>query len=40
MFSKKLKSPDMLCWLSLPVAEANDEGLKCFISVKVNISGL
>ena len=40
MFLKKLESPDMLCWLSLPVAEASDEGLKCFIGVNVNISGL
>ena len=30
----------MLCWLSLSAAEATGGGMKCFISVKVNISGL
>ena len=34
------RSPDMLCWLSSPVPEATDRGLKCFVCVKVNISGL
>ena len=29
----KLESPDMLCWLSSPVAEATDGGLKCFVGV-------
>ena len=37
---KELESPDMLCWLSLPVAEANDGGLKCFVAVNMNVSGL
>ena len=36
----KLESPDMLCWLSSPVAEATDGGVKCFVDVKVNLSGL
>ena len=30
----------MLCWLSLPVAEATDGGLKSFIGVTVKVSGL
>ena len=28
------------CWLQRSVAEATDEGLKCFIGFNVNISGL
>ena len=36
-FLKKLENPDMFCWLSSPVAEATDGGLKC---LKVIISGL
>ena len=30
----------MLYWLSSSVAEATDGGLKCFVSVEVNVSGL
>ena len=30
----------MLCWLSLRVAVATDGGLKCFVNVNVNVSGL
>ena len=30
----------MLCLLSLPVAEATDGGLKCFIWVNVMVSGV
>ena len=30
----------MFCWLSLPVAEATDRVLKCFVGVKVNVSGV
>ena len=37
---KKLEIPDMLCWLSLPVVGATDGGLKRFIGVNVNVSGL
>ena len=37
---RTFESPDILCRLSLPVTEATDGGLKCFVSVKVNISGL
>ena len=40
MFPKKLESTDMLCWLSSPVAEATDGGLKCFVSINVNVSDL
>ena len=29
-----------LCSLSLPVAEATDGGLKCFVGVNVKLSGL
>ena len=32
--------PDLLCWLSSPVAEATDGGLKCFVGVNENVSGL
>ena len=39
-FPKRLERPDMLCWLSLALAEATDGGLKCFLDVKVNVSGL
>ena len=39
-FQRKLESPDMLYWLSSPVAEATDGGLECFVCVKVNVSGL
>ena len=28
---KKIESPDRFCWLSSPVAEATDGGLRCFI---------
>ena len=40
MFPKKFENPDMLCWLSTPVAETTDGGLKCFVGVSVNVSGL
>ena len=30
----------MLCWLSSPVAEATDGGLRCFIRVSVKVSTL
>ena len=30
----------MLCWLSSPVAEATDGGMKCFVSINVKVSGL
>ena len=39
-FRKKLESLDILCWLSSPLAEATEGGLKCFVNVKVNVSGL
>ena len=29
----------MLCWLSSPVAQATDLGLKCFVSINVSLSG-
>ena len=35
-----LESVDMLCWLSSPVAEVKDRWLKCFVGVKVHLSGL
>ena len=37
---KKLESPDILCIFSLPVAEATDDRLKCFIRVIVKVSCL
>ena len=37
---KKLESPDILCELSLPVAEETDCGLKCLVGVSVKVSGL
>ena len=37
---KKLESSDMLCWLSSPVAEVTDGGLKYFVGINVNVSGL
>ena len=40
MFPKTLKSPDKLCSLSSPVAEAIEKGLKCFVDVIVDVSGL
>ena len=32
-FPKKLESPDMFCEHFLPVAEATDGGLECFVVV-------
>ena len=37
---KKLESPDILCLLSSPVAEATYGGLKYFVGVTVKVSGL
>ena len=37
-FPKKLDGPDMLCELSLPVAEATDGALRCFVGVSVIVS--
>ena len=39
-FTKKLESPDLLCALSSPVAEATDGGLKCFVGISVKGSSL
>ena len=30
----------MLCGLSLPVADATNNGLKCFVGINVKVSGL
>ena len=38
MFLKKLESPDRISWISWPVAEATDRGLKCCIGININIS--
>ena len=35
-----LESPDALCELSLPVTEATDCWLKCFVRVSVKVRGL
>ena len=40
IFPKKTEGPDMLCELSLPVAEATDGGLMCFVWVSVKVSSL
>ena len=34
------KSPGVLCWLSVPLAEATDSGLTCFVGVSVKVSGV
>ena len=39
-FSKKLESCDMLCEHSLPVVEATDGLLKCFVGVSVTVNSL